>query len=348
MSAAVFLPDPLLARVAPAPSQGGFDVQALLSPVAASFSPDPLLSPPPAPDLADAEVAFLEGPVGVEHGSTDSTTLVAGDALPQAALDGAVLAPELQALLEQRWREGFEEGMAEGARLGHENSGDGLQAAAFGPDGMPLLPTAGEPVAHGSRDVVLLLESLSRALQPVLLPDDAAARFEPLKRLALHLAMELVRTELSLSPKVVEELVRRSVQALQAGEQAPLTVELHPQDLALLRQALNDPALGLAPDDPLLQRVSWREDPQLTRGSVRARSDVSTVEDLIQHRLASIMHDLRIQSIQWQQDESALQQGLIAETADSAASASTAEKDDRGEAGESSEPADQGDGDPHA
>jgi flagellar biosynthesis/type III secretory pathway protein FliH len=157
---------------------------------------------------------------------------------------------------------------------------------------------------------VLLLESLARALQPLLLPDDAATRFEPLKRLALHLAMELVRTELTVSPRVVEGLVMRSVQALQAADEAPLTVELHPQDLALLQQALNEPGSGLAPDAPLLQRVNWKEDPQLTRGSVRARSDVSTVEDLIQHRLASIIQDLRIQTLQWQQDEAALQQKL--------------------------------------
>ncbi|MFM8343631.1 MAG: hypothetical protein ACKOB5_03825, partial [Betaproteobacteria bacterium] len=52
------------------------------------------------------------------------------------------------------------------------------------------------------------------------------------------------------------------------------------------------------------------EDPELARGSVRARSDASTVEDLIQHRLSSIMQDLRIQSMQFQQDEAQIQQSV--------------------------------------
>lgn len=157
-----------------------------------------------------------------------------------------------------------------------------------------------------------MLESLSRALAPLLLPDDAATRFEPLKRLALHLAMELVRTELSASPRAVEHLVKASVQALQAADEAPLVVELNPRDLAVMKELLAGPAMGSSADAGLWQRVKWVEDAELPRGSVRARSDVSCVEDLIQQRLASIIQDLRIQAVQWQRDEVALQQSLEA------------------------------------
>jgi flagellar biosynthesis/type III secretory pathway protein FliH len=310
MSAAVFIADPLLARAAPAPGDGGFDVQSLLVPVQAAFAPDPLLAPPTAAEeLQEAEASTDGADTLVLHHSED----------PGQTDPGSVAAstwpPELQALLEQRYREGFDEGLAQGAGLG---SADGMpsnadrhsHADAHGAQGDgPAAPSDHAPSDH-PRDVAFLLESLSRALQPLLLPDDAAARFEPLKRLALHLAMELVRQELSVSPKVIDELVRRSVQALQAGEQAPLTVELHPQDWALLQQAWDDPASGLPPDTAMRQRVHWVEDPELARGSVRARSDASTVEDLIQHRLASIMQDLQIQSQQWQQDEAQIQQSV--------------------------------------
>lgn len=315
MSSAAFLPDPLLSRAIPAASDGGFNTEALLASVRVGFELDPLLAPAQPSvepgheqDRSDAESRAADAAAAGFLAETPPTPSV------PAVLDALQLSPELQALLEQRYREGFEEGLSQGAGLAASSPADG------GPEGAELdeTPLGGEHAAgeralsSGSRDVVLLLEALSRALQPLLLPDDAAARFEPLKRLALHLATELIRQELSLSPRVVDELVRRSVRALQAGEQAPLTVELHPQDLALLQQALDDPSAGLPQDAAMRQRVNWLEDPQLSRGSVRARSDASTVEDLIQHRLASIMQDLRIQSLQWQRDEAPLQQAADA------------------------------------
>ena len=312
----VFMPDPVLARAAPQTS-GGFDVLGLLAPARPTFRHDPVISPVALLAMDDAlQVDAIDASVdGMDLTVSDTPTTAlpvladeAGGFGPAPvgepfAAGGSAEALHWQELLERRYREGFEEGLTEGARLAADAA-------------VPTLP-AGEHAAPGgnawaSRDAVLLLESLSRALQPLLLPDDAATRFEPLKRLALHLAMELVRTELTVSPRVVEGLVLRSVQALQAADEAPLTVELHPQDLALLQEALSAPGSGLAPDAPLLQRVHWKEDPQLTRGSVRARSDVSTVEDLIQHRLATIIQDLRIQSTQWQQDEAALQAQLQA------------------------------------
>ena len=325
MSTSGFVADALLSRAAPQPHAGGFDVENLLAPVRVAFAPDPLLAPPVVQANAAQEAMPLEfqgaGPTpGTDlQTPTDAAPEPASEGLgssaperlaPHPSPDGAGHSGDIQVLLEQRYREGYEEGLAQGVRLtagGQAEDGAGLLQ---GTDGVVSQTDSEGGIASRSRDVVLLLESMSRALQPLLLPDDAATRFEPLKRLALHLAMELVRHELSLSPRVVVELVRRSVQALQAGEQAPLTVELHPQDLALMQEALNDPAWGLTPDAPLLQRVNWREDVQLSRGSVRARSDASTVEDLIQHRLASIIQDLRIQSLQWQQDEARIQQGL--------------------------------------
>jgi len=297
MNALVFMPDPVLSRAAPKAEAGEFDVPALLRAAPVGFKALPLKAPILALPQGQAAVSDTQAAVATRqaHGVEQTlNTAVPGDspqpatalAVPPQARDVPV-PPAFLAQLEQRYRDGFEDGMAEGSRLALDAPGDGA-----------------------SRDVLLLLESISRALQPLLQPDEAATRFEPLKRLALHLAMELVRSELNVSPRVVQHLVQRSVDALQAGEQAPLTVELHPQDLSLLRLSLNDPALGLQPDAPLICRVNWREDPDLTRGSVRARSDVSTVEDLIQHRLASIIQDLHIQAYKWQQDEAQLQQAL--------------------------------------
>jgi flagellar biosynthesis/type III secretory pathway protein FliH len=329
---AVFTPHPLLARSAPTPG-AGFGAAQLLTPVQVSFQPDPVLSrtvePVPAPGQAAAFIearpndhALAQGPstgtvdaaahaTGVDQGAEFAALESAADGssprLGQGALGEDALNPEsaggpaVQAALEQRYRDGFEDGLAQGARLAAEDAAaadraaEGASAAAAG-------------------DALLMLESLSRALAPLLLPDDAAARFEPLKRLALHLAMELVRTELSVSPRAVEHLVKASVQALQASDEAPLVVELNPRDLAVMKELLAGPARDSGADPILWQRVKWVEDAELPRGSVRARSDVSCVEDLIQQRLASIIQDLRIQAVQWQRDEVALQQSLEAAT----------------------------------
>lgn len=326
MTVAAFVPDPVLSRASPTPVKD-FGVQSLLAPLAPAFSPDPVLSPSAAP-MAPADTETLQWPLLAADGTEVEPGLVGhesstGDALHELPsndtdIEGAagsglmpLAAPpatpepvdaEMAVWMEQRYREGFEDGLAEGARLAADGRGaDHDEAPSSTVVGASVGTAAGT-----SRDVVLLLESLSRALQPLLLPDDAAARFEPLKRLALHLAMELVRTELSVSPRVIDALVQRSVQALQASEEAPLTIELHPSDLDLLRQAWSDTGSGLSPDAPLLQRVNWQSSPELSRGSVRARSDISTVEDLIEHRLASIVHDLRIQAGKWQLDEAAL------------------------------------------
>jgi flagellar biosynthesis/type III secretory pathway protein FliH len=335
MSAAVFTPDPLLSRATPLPREG-FDVLGLLAPARPTFARDPLLSPLLAHEVdtgvPDAAKAFLAG-ADHEAGSAGEA-VVPGLPLAQAGVaeDGASLSPdvgphtayeeldlsriqtpeELREWLDRRYREGFEDGLAQGARLGGEDSEDVLtdeMSAADGEGGgRSALPVSGSGAV--GRDALLLLESLSRALAPLLLPDDAATRFEPLKRLALHLAMELVRQELSVSPRAVEHLVRRSVQALQAAETAPVVVELNPQDLELMKAVIADPDSGLGADPPILNRVKWLEDAQLERGSVRARSDISSVEDLIGQRLASIIQDLRIQGLQWQADEANLQSQL--------------------------------------
>lgn len=317
MSAAVFLPDPLLARAAPAPAAGGFGVEPMLLPAIQAFQPDPV--------MARATEALLQGqeqeppvpPSEPAAGADEPPALAMAPHSQASDAPAGTVVPgqehELHDLLDQRYREGFEDGLAEAARLMPPQEVPESSGVDEAPGAEGVL-SSGAPVdgasAASSRDVVLLLEALSRALQPLLLPDDATTRFEPLKRLALHLAMELVRTELTISPKAVENLVMRSVQALQARDEAPMTVELHPQDLALLRLTLNDPDSGLPEDSPLRTRVQWKEATELARGSVRARSDVSMVEDLIQHRLVHILQDLRVNSLQWRRDEAAIEAQL--------------------------------------
>ena len=118
---------------------------------------------------------------------------------------------------------------------------------------------------------------------------------EPLKRLALHLAEQLVLGELSQSPQAIERLVRRCVDEL-ASRRAQAVVELHPDDLALLqpllqRQAAED---GAAAEASRAGAPPWQlqADPSLQPGSVRASADDAVVSDLVEHRLDALARQL--------------------------------------------------------
>jgi hypothetical protein len=118
---------------------------------------------------------------------------------------------------------------------------------------------------------------------------------EPLKRLALHLAEQLVLGELTQSPQAIERLVRRCVDEL-ASRRAQVLVELHPDDLALLQPLL----LRQAADDSAAAEASragappWQlqADASLQPGSVRASADDAVVSDLVEHRLDALARQL--------------------------------------------------------
>ena len=128
--------------------------------------------------------------------------------------------------------------------------------------------------------------------------------YEPLKRLALHLAEQLVLAELTVSPQAIERLVRRCVDELAAQRQAPITVELNPADLAVL-QALPTATTGQTPanaegaaDKPAAPQWPWhlQASDDLLPGSVRASASDAVVSDLIENRLEVLARGLLLDS----------------------------------------------------
>ena len=128
--------------------------------------------------------------------------------------------------------------------------------------------------------------------------------YEPLKRLALHLAEQLVLAELTVSPQAIERLVRRCVDELAAQRQAPVTVELNPADLAVL-QALPTATTGQTPanaegaaDKPAAPQWPWhlQASDDLLPGSVRASASDAVVSDLIENRLEVLARGLLLDS----------------------------------------------------
>lgn len=136
-----------------------------------------------------------------------------------------------------------------------------------------------------------LVASLQAAL--AMLQQNPDTYFEPLKRLALHLAEQLVLAELNLDGQVVERLVQACVDELSVSDESMVLVELHPSDLAALEElrqrtgVKGSAGLRLQANDALAQ------------GSVRASANDTQVEDLIAHRLAGLAGALGLHEARW-------------------------------------------------
>ncbi len=120
--------------------------------------------------------------------------------------------------------------------------------------------------------------------------------FEPLKRLSLHLAEQLVRAELQISGHAIQGLIQSCIQQLDHPAQ-PVKVSLNPQDMKRLQ------AMGEAITDHL----DLEADPLLRPGSVRVRVQDSMVQDLIEHRLEPLARRLLPQPEAWMQTSSLVQ-----------------------------------------
>ena len=117
--------------------------------------------------------------------------------------------------------------------------------------------------------------------------------FEPLKRLSLHLAEQLVRAELQLSGQAIHNLIQECIQQLDHVVE-PVHVSVNPEDL----QRLN--AMG----ESVTKHMQLEADALLRPGSVRVRVQDSVVQDLIETRLEPLARRLLAQPEQWMQQSS--------------------------------------------
>jgi flagellar biosynthesis/type III secretory pathway protein FliH len=108
------------------------------------------------------------------------------------------------------------------------------------------------------------------------------AMFEPMKKLAVHLAEQLVRGELAQSPQAISRLIDNALRELNASGDKAVIIHLHPEDLEAYR-----PLVASFGDSLIL-----RPDSMLERGSVRVSLDGSVVEDLMQRRVDGVKKSL--------------------------------------------------------
>jgi hypothetical protein len=133
---------------------------------------------------------------------------------------------------------------------------------------------------------VAVLTDLMSSLQS--LNHEPQRFFEPLKRLALHMAEQLVRGELQVSGDAVANLVKQALDTL--GEtREKVILHLNPMDADALSEA--------APE--LVAQCAIESDAQLQRGSVRVSVNDTVVEDLIEHRLEALARRVLAQPDAW-------------------------------------------------
>ena len=222
-------------------------------------------------DLAEKPVPeTLADTIESEHeGLTDS-----------ASEAGAVHEPETPSLTPEEIREqAFAEGLAQGLEQGQQRA---LQEQA--------LSDQAQQAAQAEAQTRELLSQIDDKVASLV--EDSSQLQEPLKRLALHLAEQLVLGELTLSPQSIERLIDRCIDTLDAPDSTSLVVELNPNDLALLH--------GLRAENPTPSNWRLQADSLLLPGSVRVRADDAVVSDLIENRLESLAHSLLSDNAAWQ------------------------------------------------
>lgn len=153
-----------------------------------------------------------------------------------------------------------------------------------------------------------VLDALAAALEQ--LKRSPQQYFEPLKRLAVHLAEQLVLAELSLDGKAIERLVQRCVDELASHDESMILVELHPADMALLETLRAGLGLSGGPS------IKLKADATLLPGSARASANDALVQTLIEHRLVELAAALGVDQVRWNSQSAFAPEGLAQRVAE--------------------------------
>ncbi|MBS0388831.1 MAG: flagellar assembly protein FliH [Proteobacteria bacterium] len=163
---------------------------------------------------------------------------------------------DLDALEREAWEQGFAAGRNDG------------RAAALAEQ-----QAQGEALRERVQRFDGLLNLLARPLAEL---DEALLR--QLATLAGAIARQLVRRELRAQPEQIIAVIRETVSLLPATAR-DVRIHLHPEDAALVRERLVEPATARA----------WTlvEDPVITRGGCRISSENSSIDAQVETRLGA-------------------------------------------------------------
>ncbi|MBA1146981.1 flagellar assembly protein FliH [Ectothiorhodospiraceae bacterium WFHF3C12] len=165
---------------------------------------------------------------------------------------------ELEALQQAAYEEAFEQGREAGREAGYEAGlREGRKAAKGDVDRFKsVLDTLSEPVAQ-------LDESVEQQLM----------------EMVFQVAQQVIRREIQTQPGEVVAVIRESI-ALLPMSAREITVRLHPEDVALVRELWGEDAA----------ESGWKliEDPGVSRGGCIVQTPSSRIDATLERRIAAL------------------------------------------------------------
>ncbi len=229
--------------------------------------------PAVAGGIAPEEVVQREAEqfaIGLAQGREEAAAQLA-EAVDKAAAEA------LEKGVEQGRAEGLQQGLEQGLAQGKE---EGLAQGE---------QIAREAVAEEMAAQRVVFENVSNELGALI--QDPKKFFEPLKRLAIHIAEQVVVGELKTSSKAIERLVQRCLDELDHPVHGAVVLELNPEDKNRLQAQGDDFIKGMR-----LEAVN-----EMQPGSVRVFANDTVVEDLVEHRLESLARALLVDVDAWRE-----------------------------------------------
>lgn len=182
---------------------------------------------------------------------------------------------------ESGYQQGMKQGQQEGHKAGHQQGYEAGEQAGRGVGEQAGYEAALKTEQNRIEQELAPLKAVLEQLQD-LLPKQEAALREGLMALAVRLARNLFDAELALKPDHIQALVHNAIQALPNADER-LTIELHPDDLALVESIADS-------------HWTLQADAQLNRGGCRVRSRFSYVDYSLEHRFRQQVSNLLAQS----------------------------------------------------
>jgi len=206
--------------------------------------------------------------------------------LAQAREEAAIaLAEAVAKATEEALAQGLEQGKAEGLAQGlAQGLEQGKEVGMAAGDAKARAELIDEMAAQR-----VVFENVSSELGALMA--DPKKFFEPLKRLAMHIAEQVVVGELQTSSKGIESLVQRCLEELDHPVHGAVVLELNPEDKTRLQTQAGDFIKGMR-----LEAV-----PDLKMGSVRVFANDTVVEDLVEHRLEGLAKALLVDVDAWRE-----------------------------------------------
>jgi flagellar biosynthesis/type III secretory pathway protein FliH len=282
------------------------DVQALDEATEAAAQAAAALEAQPMREASEAALPVVVGgiaPEDVEQREAEQFAKGLAQAREEAALSLAeAVARATEDALAQGIAQGIEQGKAEGLAQGIEQGIEqGLEQGLE--KGSAQGMAAGEAKTRAELAEEMAAQRVvfgNAATELSALMADPKKFFEPLKRLALHIAEQLVAGELQTSSAAIERLVQRCLDELDHPVHGAVVLELNAEDKARLQAHGGDFIKGMR-----LEAV-----PNLKIGSVRVMANDTVVEDLVEHRLEGLAKALLVDVEAWR-EKSPLAQRIL-------------------------------------